>query len=423
MQPDRITRTAEIAYVVLILAVAGIVWREASALPPAPYDALGPKSFPIWVSYALAALGLAMLARLLLGRSLGRAAQAMVVGLEDVMRRARRATLGRGRHAGPRIRLCGDLQLPQRRLPAGDRRLPVPVRTAARPDRPPARPDRRDLRGRGGDPARPRLPHDLQARSGLKPMTLADAFLHLFTLNGFLIMAAGVVLGISVGVLPGITAGMLMALTLPFTYHMSSVHAVSLLIAMFVGGVSGGLITATLMRIPGEPNAIMTCLDGYQLARRGAPGRALGLGNASSLVGGALSWIALVLLAPPLASIAVSFGPFENFAVIVMALILISSLSEGSFLKGLSAGLLGMLVSYPGIDESSGMMRLTFGFTALEGGFNSLPVILGMFAVSQVVTDALDSRAMRAPSRRPCAACSCRCATTSCMAGTWCVRR
>jgi disulfide bond formation protein DsbB len=86
MQPDRITRTAEITYMVLILAVAGIVWREASALPPAPYDALGPKSFPIWVSYALAALGLAMLARLLLGRSLGSAAQSMVVGLEDVMR-------------------------------------------------------------------------------------------------------------------------------------------------------------------------------------------------------------------------------------------------------------------------------------------------------------------------------------------------
>ena len=221
-------------------------------------------------------------------------------------------------------------------------------------------------------------------------MTLADAFAHLFTLNGFAIMAAGVALGVSVGVLPGITAGMLMALTLPFTYHMSSVDAVSLLIAMFVGGVSGGLITATLMRIPGEPNAIMTCLDGYQLARRGEPGRALGLGNSSSLIGGIMSWAALVLLAPPLASIAVAFGPFENFAVIVMALILISSLSEGSFLKGLSAGLLGMLVSYPGIDESSGIMRLTFGVTALEGGFNSLPVILGMFAVSQVVADALN---------------------------------
>lgn len=221
-------------------------------------------------------------------------------------------------------------------------------------------------------------------------MTLADAFLQLFTLKAFAIMLGGVALGISVGVLPGITAGMLMALTLPFTYHMTSVEAVSLLIAMFVGGVSGGLITATLMRIPGEPNAIMTCLDGYQLARRGKPGRALGLGNSASLVGGTLSWIALVLLTPPLAGVAVAFGPFENFAVIMLALILIASLSEGSFLKGLSAGLLGMLVSYPGIDESSGIVRLTFGVKALEGGFNSLPVILGMFAVSQVVADALN---------------------------------
>ena len=230
-------------------------------------------------------------------------------------------------------------------------------------------------------------------------MTLTAAFTHLFTLNGFAVMLVGVALGVSVGVLPGITAGMLMALTLPFTYHMSSVDAVSLLIAMFVGGVSGGLITATLMRIPGEPNSIMTCLDGYQLARRGQPGRALGLGNASSLVGGALSWGALVLLCPPLARLAVSFGPFENFAVIVMALILISSLSEASFLKGLSSGLLGMLVSFPGIDESSGIVRLTFGINALQGGFHNLPVILGMFAVSQVVADALNIAAGPPPIR------------------------
>ena len=221
-------------------------------------------------------------------------------------------------------------------------------------------------------------------------MPLLDAFIHLLTPQAFVILLAGVALGISVGVLPGITAGMLMALTLPFTYHMTSVNAVTLLVAMFVGGVSGGLITATLMRIPGEPNAIMTCLDGYQLARRGQPGRALGLGNASSVVGGTLSWGVLVLLAPPIAGVAVALGPFENFAIIVMALILISSLSEGAFLKGLSAGLLGMLVSFPGIDESSGMLRLSFGFIALEGGLNNLPVILGVFAVSQVVADALN---------------------------------
>lgn len=221
-------------------------------------------------------------------------------------------------------------------------------------------------------------------------MTLADAFLNLATPLPFFFLSTGVFLGILVGVMPGVTAGMLMALTLPFTYHMSSQHAVILLMGMFVGGVSGGLITATLMRIPGEPNAIMTCLDGHALARKGYPGRALGLGNAASLVGGGLSWIALVLLAPPLAKVAVYFGPFENFALVVMALVLISSLSEGSFLKGFSAGLLGMLVAMPGVDESSGMMRLTFGFPAFEGGFNILPVILGTFALGQVFADALN---------------------------------
>src|SRR5690606_24431601 len=132
-------------------------------------------------------------------------------------------------------------------------------------------------------------------------------------------------------------------LILPFTFTMSSIDAVVLLIAAFVGAVSGGLITATLMRIPGEPNAIMTTMDGFPLAKAGHPGRALGLGNAASIVGGGLSWVALVLLAPPLARVAVVFGPWEYFAVVCMALVLIASLSRGSLLKGLISALLGMM--------------------------------------------------------------------------------
>jgi putative tricarboxylic transport membrane protein len=221
-------------------------------------------------------------------------------------------------------------------------------------------------------------------------MTLADSFLHLLDLKPLLILIGGVMMGIAVGVLPGITAGMLLALTLPFTYYMSSVNAVILMISMFVGGVSGGLVTATLMRIPGEPNAVMTTLDGYPLARAGYPGRALGLGNAASLIGGGLSWLVLVLLTPPLARIGVAFGPFENFALVLMALALITSLSDGSQLKGVMAALLGMLVSMPGIDEASGMTRLTFGFDSMEGGLNSLPVIIGIFALSQVMADAIN---------------------------------
>lgn len=142
-------------------------------------------------------------------------------------------------------------------------------------------------------------------------MSLAEAFLYLATPTSFLIVFGGVLLGIAVGVMPGITAGMLLALVLPFTYYMTSINAVILLIAMFIGGVSGGLVTATLMRIPGEPNAVMTCLDGYPMAKAGRPGRALGLGNAASIVGGSISWLALVLLAPPLAKIAVVLGPWR----------------------------------------------------------------------------------------------------------------
>jgi putative tricarboxylic transport membrane protein len=220
-------------------------------------------------------------------------------------------------------------------------------------------------------------------------MTLADAFLHLFLPGPFFIMIVGVIVGIAVGVMPGITAGMLMALTLPFTYAMAPVDAIILLISMFVGGVSGGLVTATLMRIPGEPNAIMTTLDGYPLAKKGFPGRALGLGNAASIVGGALSWVALVLLTRPLAEIAIHLGPWENFALVLTALVLVSSLSRGSFLKGMISALLGVLLAMPGVDETSGLVRLTFGVDAMTNGFQLLPVIMGLFAMSQLVADTM----------------------------------
>jgi putative tricarboxylic transport membrane protein len=221
-------------------------------------------------------------------------------------------------------------------------------------------------------------------------MELGAAFLNLMAPAPFALLMAGLLLGIFVGALPGMTGGMLLALTLPFTYYMTSANAVTLLIAMYVGGVSGGLITATLMRIPGEPSSVMTMMDGYPMARQGRPGRALGLSIGGALVGGALSWIALVTLSPPLARAALLFGPFENFAIVLMALILIAALSQGSFVKGLMSGLFGMLVSYPGVDETSGQTRLTFGIADLNAGFNNLPVILGAFALSQLVADAMN---------------------------------
>lgn len=220
-------------------------------------------------------------------------------------------------------------------------------------------------------------------------MDLAQGFLHLLTPGPFGLLVLGTALGIIVGALPGLTGGALLALTLPFTYRMASADGVILMVAMYVGGISGGLITATLMRIPGEPSSVVTTLDGFPMARGGRPGRALGLGISASLIGGAMSWLALVTLSPLLARWGLLFGPFENFALVLMALVLIASLSQGSMVKGLLSGLLGMLISYPGVDETSGQLRLTLGIDAFSAGFSNLAVILGIFAISQVLADAM----------------------------------
>ncbi|MCM0020888.1 MAG: tripartite tricarboxylate transporter permease [Tagaea sp.] len=219
---------------------------------------------------------------------------------------------------------------------------------------------------------------------------LATAFLGLANPPTFAALSVGVFLGIVVGALPGMTGGMLMALALPFTFYMSSIDAVTLLIGIYVGGISGGLITATLLRIPGEPASVMTTLDGYPMARSGRPGRALGLGITASFVGGAISWIPLVLISPFIAAHAVKLGPFENFAIVMTAIVLIASVNDGAFVKGLLSGFFGMLVSMPGIDEASGTLRLTFGFSELDGGFGLLPVLIGMFALNQVLADTAD---------------------------------
>jgi putative tricarboxylic transport membrane protein len=171
---------------------------------------------------------------------------------------------------------------------------------------------------------------------------------------------------------------------------MEPVHAVILLISMYVGAISGGLITATLLRMPGTPAAVMTTFDGYPMARAGQPGRALGLGIGASFVGGMVSWVALLLLAKPLSIIATRFGPFEYFTLILMAMVLIASVSQGSLVKGLISGLLGMLVSMPGVDPSTGQPRLTWDYYMLNSGLKLLPVLIGVFAVSQIIADIVD---------------------------------
>lgn len=219
---------------------------------------------------------------------------------------------------------------------------------------------------------------------------LGGAIGHIFTPWPLLMLFVGTTLGIVVGAIPGLTGAMLIALTLPLTFYMEPFNAIVLLISMYVGAISGGLITATLMRMPGTPASVMTTFDGYPMARSGRPGRALGLGITASFIGGLVSWVVLATITQPLSILATRFGPFEYFTLIMMAMVLIASVSEGSLVKGLISGLLGMLISMPGVDPAIGMPRLTFDWYMLNGGLQLLPVLIGTFAVSQIIKDVLD---------------------------------
>ena len=219
---------------------------------------------------------------------------------------------------------------------------------------------------------------------------LGNAFAYIAQPWPLFFVLLGTWLGIFVGAVPGLTGGMLISLCIPLTFYMDATHALVLLVAMYVGSVSGGLISAMLLRMPGTPSSIMTTFDGYPMAARGEPHRALALGIGSSLIGGLIAGVVLVLLSPPLSRWAMQFGPWEYFTMVLMAIVLIASLSQGSMLKGLLAGFLGMLFAMPGLNESDGQLRLTFGVDALADGFKLLPMLLGVFVTSQIIKDALE---------------------------------
>lgn len=216
---------------------------------------------------------------------------------------------------------------------------------------------------------------------------LAQAFLAQMALWPVLYAVLGVASGILVGAIPGLNQGMLMVLTLPLTFYMPNLEAQILLIGMYVGGVSGSLISAILIGVPGTPGSVMTVLDGHAMAKRGDAARALAIGVAASFFGGLFSWLALVVLSVPLASVALRFSSFEYFAMVLTGLVLIASVGEGSLDKGLLSGLLGVLAAMPGLDPVSSDARFTFGTTTLQAGFEVLPVLLGIFAVSQILSD------------------------------------
>ncbi len=219
---------------------------------------------------------------------------------------------------------------------------------------------------------------------------------------------AGVLIGVTVGALPGLSSPMAVALLLPFTITLEPVPAISMMAALYCAGTFGGSITAILINAPGAPPAVATALDGYPMARRGEAGRALGLAAVSSVIGGIFSLIVFLLATPLLAKLALKFRPQEYFALAVFALSMLASISGKSSLRNLIAGAFGVLIGTAGIHLTTGVERFTFGVYELTDGIHFVPVLIGLFAVGEllnqtqtlhVVYERITSVVIRLPSR------------------------
>ncbi|MDC7245298.1 MAG: tripartite tricarboxylate transporter permease [Sphaerochaetaceae bacterium] len=221
---------------------------------------------------------------------------------------------------------------------------------------------------------------------------LFDGFGFLFSSMAALALLAGVVLGIIIGVLPGLTATMGIALLIPLTYYVDPGIGLSLLIGLFAGGIYGGSVSAILLKTPGTPAAGATLLDGYPLAQSGHAGKAITIATISSAIGGLIGAIILSFLAPQIAKIAVKFGPPEYVLLGVYGLTMISYVSGGSLTRGLFAGCIGLLISTFGIDPITSVPRFTFGTLNLLTGFELLPILIGIFAMSQAIEGVRDVR-------------------------------
>ncbi len=197
----------------------------------------------------------------------------------------------------------------------------------------------------------------------------------------------GVVIGTLVGVLPGIGPVGAMALLLPATYGTSLTSSLIMLAGIYYGAMYGGSTTSVLVNIPGEAASVVTCIDGYQMARNGRAGAALGISAIGSWVGGTLSVIGLMLVAKPLAAAALEFGPPEYFALMCAGLVILTYLTQGSIVKSLMMALVGILIGCVGLDMIVGIPRFTFDIGELSDGVGIIPVVMGLFGVAEVFTN------------------------------------
>jgi putative tricarboxylic transport membrane protein len=204
-----------------------------------------------------------------------------------------------------------------------------------------------------------------------------------------MLICMGVIIGIIFGSIPGLSATMAVVLFLPLSFGLEPTNGISLLIGLYMGGISGGLISAILLKIPGTPSSIATVLDGGPMADKGEAGKALGAGILYSAIGSLISIIALIFISPYLAALTLKFTPVEYFSIAVFSLSIIASLSGDSLVKGLLSGLLGITISLVGMAPIDAVSRFTFGEFNLMSGFNIIVLLVGVFAVTDIMMSGL----------------------------------
>jgi putative tricarboxylic transport membrane protein len=198
----------------------------------------------------------------------------------------------------------------------------------------------------------------------------------------------GCLVGTLVGVLPGVGPLAGISLLLPVTYGLDATRALVMLAGIYYGAMYGGSTTSILMRIPGEAASVMTCIDGYAMARKGRAGPALAIAAVGSYVAGTVSVVALMFLAPPLAAFALRFGPPEYFSLLLLGLLVLAYMNTASMLKGLAMAGLGLLLGMIGIDQMSGYFRFAYGVTELADGIGVVPVAVGLFGLAEILLTA-----------------------------------
>ncbi|WP_299742062.1 tripartite tricarboxylate transporter permease [uncultured Rossellomorea sp.] len=221
---------------------------------------------------------------------------------------------------------------------------------------------------------------------------LVDGLLTTLTPMNLLLVFVGMLVGVFFGSLPGISSSMGIVLMLPFTYYMGILPSIMLLVALYAGSAYGGSITAILFNTPGTPESVATTFDGYPMTKNGKAGRALSLAISASAFGGIFSVLIMLFLAPPLSKVALNIQSAEYFALTVLGLTVISSIGTKSPIKAITSGLIGILIAMIGMDPIVGANRFTFGNVELMNGLEMIPIMIGAFALAEVLNQVTDKQ-------------------------------